>query len=497
MKSLWPRLKGDETADESLLNDGISTLALDENGANPSAESISSAPFYSFLTIGKSPRATTSLLEDARLPKLHPITVSIEELAQAHEAETHCRPKSAVEATHQRPMLGTGLQATMLTAPHALKPIISISFLVEECMWEFEAGDAFGLLCENDPEIVDLLLNLLGIDGNQIIRTLALAPASSDSLLGMINNRPFHIRDLFIKYVDIMHFPKKALLRSLAEYCQDEDDKLQLLFLCSKSGSAEYLALAEGHANIMDFLYSFSSCRPPLECLLSHLPLLYPRYYSICSSPLNKRIEFIYSPMEYQIKDGSKRLGVASRWLNRICLGPKKVSYVEIYPRPSPHFRLPSDTMVPIFMVCSGTGVSPFMGFLRTLRDRGEKRPEVWLFYGFRHREHDFIFKEELHAMEEDGFISRLIITTSREADSGHCKYVQDALRLHSAEIWPLFNEKNGLIYLCGDEMTMIKEVNLTIQEMIVEHGRLKNDEAASLMTKLNQEKRIIRDIWI
>jgi len=55
---------------------------------------------------------------------------------------------------------------------------------------------------------------------------------------------------------------------------------------------------------------------------------------------------------------------------------------------------------VPLILIGPGTGVAPFMGFLAERawqRAQGgeehEKYGDIWLFYGCRHRDRDFLFK--------------------------------------------------------------------------------------------------------
>merc|ERR1719223_729461 len=63
--------------------------------------------------------------------------------------------------------------------------------------------------------------------------------------------------------------------------------------------------------------------------------------------------------------------------------------------RASP-FRLPTKD-VPILMVGTGAGVAPFRGFWEELK-RGKQTAPVVPFFGCRHPEKDWIYKEEMSA---------------------------------------------------------------------------------------------------
>lgn len=434
------------------------------------------------------------------LPNVHPMTVKVERHANSIASEIQSPDSSNGDPSRFNPIKARNVAIRVLTSPDAVKEVTSVTFSIDDPRWNCKAGDSFGLCCENDPDAVDSLLDILGLEGSQYIRVTSLGPIMSDSLLETINGRIISIRELLLKYTDIMHFPKKSFLRHLADFCDTETDCRNLLFLSGKAGSSDYIALANGHASLIDFLHTFSSCKPSLECLLSHLPLLHPRFYSVCSaSDRREKVEFIYSCMDYTLPNGSSRQGVCSSWLERIksVLSTTKDFELSIIPRPSQHFRLPEDPTTPMIMICAGTGVSPFVGFLRTLALKGYKMDFTWLIYGFRHRSNDFLFADELASFEASGLLSKLTIAVSREPESGHPKYVQDALRKHSEELFKLIREdEKSKIYICGDELTMIRDVNSTIQEILQQHKDLTTKEAQAELNALNANKRIIRDVW-
>lgn len=413
------------------------------------------------------------------------------------------------EASVLNPVTAQDVVMKRLTAKGAAKEVTLVSFTVTDSRWKCEAGDSFALCCENDPLAVDSLLEIFELDGSCLVKTTPLIPIMPGSLLEFIAEQTLSIREIFLKYIDIMHFPKKTLLRAMADFCKDASDQQNLVYLASKAGSSDYMTLANGHASLVDFVHTFRSCKPPLELLLGHLPALHPRFYSVCSAgstnvsgPNDKQaVEFIYSCMDYKLPSGEGRRGVCSAWLERIKMrlqGGEDKIVLKVFPRPAPHFRLPEDPSTPMIMICAGTGVSPFIGFLRTLEKNKLFLAFTWLIFGFRHRSHDFLFADELENYKSLGILSRLTIATSRELDSGHPKYVQGALRAHAKELYELMKgSESARIYICGDELTMIKDVNVAIQEMLIEHGGMDAKQALNEFNSWNSTKRIIRDVWI
>ena len=120
----------------------------------------------------------------------------------------------------------------------------------------------------------------------------------------------------------------------------------------------------------------------------------------------------------------------------------------------------------------------------------------AWLFYGFRSQKYDFLFREELSDYLSSDVLSRLSIAESR-GDSQK-QYIQDVIVAEGEEIWRLLSERpDSRIYLCGDEMTMIKGVNDALAAICVTHGGCTQEETVVLLRKWTAEGRILRDIWV
>lgn len=59
----------------------------------------------------------------------------------------------------------------------------------------------------------------------------------------------------------------------------------------------------------------------------------------------------------------------------------------------NPDFRLPRDNSIPIIMIGPGTGISPFRAFIQ---ERGVASATNLLYFGCRHRNKDYLYKDEL-----------------------------------------------------------------------------------------------------
>lgn len=410
------------------------------------------------------------------------------------------------------------------------------------------------------------------------------------------------ISEIVTAHLDIMHFPKKGLCRSMAEYCGNPMDKKLLLFLASRKGSDHYMQLARLHASFIDFLYTFSSCMLPLDLLITLCPPLQPRSFSLSRVDCFDTLNIIYSPIKFVVGDENNeslcpidRIGVCSSYLDRMCLLLQKSTkdlYLDIFLRlpPPPPLRFPRDPTAPIVLICTGTGVSPFMAFLRqeiirrrefdknfcnfshisdeikrnletrnfdanstsnfcsleATRDDGRlDNPQIvlgvnnnnqilgsrciWLIYGFRNWDQDFLMKDEILAMHSAGLITRLIPVQSRPTSSSHVdtpmyvkdgdgqpdelhksqtaeftlkipkRYVQHALEENGDEVYNLISSHpQGAICVCGEELGMVREVNSAIARILKRKLELDSEREATLaVAQWTANRKIIRDVWV
>jgi methionine synthase reductase len=228
---------------------------------------------------------------------------------------------------------------------------------------------------------------------------------------------------------------------------------------------------------LLDLLVTFPSCKPPVERLLDVLPPHQPRYYSIVNSPLVNRnsFHFAFNIVDYKTPDpyNVRKYGVCTPWLDDLS---GYVSYakeripltsnidIPIFIKPNPHgFAVPSDISRPMIMIGPGTGVAPFVGFIqhreqqiiaeRKLNNIEKAFGEMWLFYGCRDIEKDYLYREELEGFLKRDALKELLVVVSRAPNAGlngNPKYVQDLLRKRGQEIYELLDQKNAMIFVCG-----------------------------------------------
>ncbi|XP_058919254.1 methionine synthase reductase isoform X2 [Kogia breviceps] len=254
-----------------------------------------------------------------------------------------------------------------------------------------------------------------------------------------------------------------------------------------------------------------------------HLPKLQPRPYSCASSSLFHpgKLHFIFNIVEFwsDTTAVALRKGVCTGWLATLvgsvlqpntrasrADGDKALApEISISPRTTNFFHLPNDPSVPIIMVGPGTGIAPFIGFLQHREKLQEHHPDghfgaTWLFFGCRHKDRDYLFREELRHFLKCGILTHLKVSFSRDAPVGEeeapAKYVQDSIQRHSKQVARVLLQENGRVYVCGDAKNMAKDVNDVLVEIISKEVGVEKLEAMKTLATLKEEKRYLQDIW-
>ena len=242
--------------------------------------------------------------------------------------------------------------------------------------------------------------------------------------------------------------------------------------------------VVEPKLGLLDFLQTFSSCCPPLSLLIEHLPRLLPRYYSFSSSPTrqDKWMSFVYTVVE------RPRPGLATSWMRTLNPGDS----LRIYPRTSSGFHPPENQTQPYIMVCAGSGLGPFLGFLEQRETLKPPNSKVWLFFGCRNKEKDFLHGEKLLRYEKDGILSNLTVAFSRDSNEHGVRYVQDALEKNGSEVGKLLLEENAVVYVCGDAKDMGKSVYNAFSRILDASG----SDGAKYLLQMTSEKRYKQDLW-
>ena len=287
----------------------------------------------------------------------------------------------------------------------------------------YEAGDALGVFPTNCPELVGEILRALGCRGTEPV------PGRDGEVM---------LHDALLRDYELTKIPS-SLLQELARRTGDA----QLVELTSPGVNGELTKFLWGR-EIIDLLLAFPAVRWAPAEFVRLLRKLSPRLYSISSSPRAHpgQVHLTTAVVRYQSL-GRHRRGVCSTFLaDRVPAG----GTVPVFVQPNKHFRPPADPARPMILVGPGTGIAPFRAFLHERRATGGGGRN-WLFFGDQHAATDFLYREELAALQHDGTLTRLDTAFSR--DQAEKLYVQHRMLEQARELFAWL-EDGAHFYVCG-----------------------------------------------
>ena len=105
-------------------------------------------------------------------------------------------------------------------------------------------------------------------------------------------------------------------------------------------------------------------------------------------------------------------------------------------------------------MLCTGSGIAPFISFLQEFESIKNKNPDIifetYLIFGSMNKNNDFIFEKELEEFKKKGVLKEYFTAFSRDQDKKY--YVQDALgkNFDKEKIENLIIKRVMHVYVCG-----------------------------------------------
>lgn len=329
---------------------------------------------------------------------------------------------------------------------------------------------------------------------------------------------PCTFETLLSRFVDLTSSPSQDTLRLLASSAIDQTEKAQLNILAEDSASyKQWVSL--GYANIVDVLEDFSSVRVDAAALISILPVLQPRFYSISSSAaiVPTEIHLTASVVRCLTLDGEGRVfkGLCTSYLEEIRRG----DFVACYFKSNSSFHLPLYPSKPMIWIAAGSGIAPFRGFWQqrcfekgvpfhstfitkvwgkfwkpNIQHQASNRyGSIYLYYGCKEKALQ-PFSSEVDAMIHHKIISRTFFAFSREKGKSKC-YVQDLLWKDGPRVSAQILNEGAYVYVCG-RLAMAAQVEKTIIKIICQYGNINQDEAEMVFKNLKAEGRYKTDVF-
>jgi sulfite reductase (NADPH) flavoprotein alpha-component len=154
---------------------------------------------------------------------------------------------------------------------------------------------------------------------------------------------------------------------------------------------------------------------------------------------------------------------------------------VDAYVEPNPDFR-PARRNGTI-MIGAGTGIAPFAGMIRQNQGRKSRHRPMELFFGLRHPERDFYYRDAIAQWQQDSRLARFHPAYSRHEERS---YVQDRLRA-AAQTVSAQLQAGATIMVCGSS-NMARAVADEIDEIAAGIG--------SSESELRQRGRYLEDTY-
>ena len=371
--------------------------------------------------------------------------------------------------TKKNPYRASVTECYTLNGEGSSKDVRHVEIDLGDSGLSYEAGDAIGVYPQNCEELVDELIEKLGLNPDEPVTHGGVNSSFREALISRFNINKLS-RPMIAAY---QAYAKSDLL---AELLEDRNSE-QLKYFVETN-------------HLIDLLDTVSTNFETADEFLKVLPLLQPRLYSISSSPKHdpRKVTITVGTVRYEMK-GRPRKGVASTFLAERLPEDRGV---EVFLHYNKDFRLPDNDDLPVIMVGPGTGIAPFRAFLQE-REARDARGQNWLFFGDQHSSTDFLYADQLRKWQEKGVLNKL--TTAFSRDQNEKIYVQHRMMEASEELYKWL-EDGAYFYVCGDASRMAKDVDDALVAILRECADLDESAAIEYVENLKKQKRYQRDVY-
>ncbi|KAL8644049.1 MAG: hypothetical protein Q9210_007447, partial [Variospora velana] len=263
---------------------------------------------------------------------------------------------------------------------------------------EYKAGDYLVVQARNPDTTVSRAMRRFSLSAEDVMSV----PSSNKDF---IPTHPIAVEHFLRSSVELAQPITSRQLATLATYSppgSPEHTRLEEM-------QTAYQALLDARYSILDVLEEVPLLPLPFGVYIDLLLPLTPRLYSIASSPLaspgtvSLTFDLLSSP---SLSGHGTFSGVASSHLSTRRLPGSPLSCaVRATKLP---FRLPASPLTPIIMLAAGSGIAPMRAFCQeraAILQKGGKLGPAVLYFGCRHPDRDFLYREELEAWEAMGVV--------------------------------------------------------------------------------------------
>ena len=403
----------------------------------------------------------------AVVPKVAELTAQAASPSTTAAPNSSATPSNDAIYTKENPYTATLSVRQKITSRDAEKDVEHIEIDLSGSGLHYQAGDVLGVWPLNAADLVQEILDLNQLNGNETVQ--------------LSDGRETDIRTALTESADITQ-NTPAFVQQYAELTNNEElkaiaaDKAQLdAYLAATPPVGVFAA----YPHPLDAQTLYSLFRPQT-----------PRLYSIASAQdeVGEEVHLTIGVVRFDHHDHTYT-GAASGYLGERL---EEGSEVRVFVEPNPNFRLPQNGDTPIIMIGAGTGVAPFRSFMQQRAANGDSGKN-WLFFGNQRLADDFLYQLEWSDWRKDDLLTRADLAWSRQGE--HKVYVQHKITERAAEVWNWL-QQGAHIYVCGDATRMARDVENALIEVIETQGKLSRDEAEDYLNDLREDKRYQRDVY-
>lgn len=266
-----------------------------------------------------------------------------------------------------------------VTGRNSEKDVRHIEIDLGDSGLRYQPGDALGVWFDNDPALVEELLALLWLKGDE--------PVSIDG-----QNMP--LAQALLSHLELTQ--NTTLI--VDKYAALSRDETLIALLADKPA----LQLYAKNTPFVDMVRQAPSDLNA-DQLVGLLRPLTPRLYSIASSQAEteNEVHITVGVVRYDI-DGRARSGGASGYLaDRLEVDGD----IRVFIEHNDNFRLPANPETPVIMIGPGTGIAPFRAFMQQ-REVDGASGKNWLFFGNPHFTEDFLYQVEWQRYVKEGVLT-------------------------------------------------------------------------------------------
>ncbi|KAH3672074.1 hypothetical protein OGATHE_002361, partial [Ogataea polymorpha] len=180
---------------------------------------------------------------------------------------------------------------------------------------------------------------------------------------------------------------------------------------------------------------------------------------------------------------------------SNLYLNPDSSIKLPLYIRRS-NFKPPVRKDRPIIMICAGTGIAPFRGFIqeRIAQSKSGAVGKNLLFFGCRD-ENDALYSDDIAQYQKQLGSSLEVQLAYSRADPSHKIYVQEKVREHAIQVYALITQ-GAYIYVCGNSVKLSSSMNRLMRELLIRQGGASEIEAAKELKQFRLSGRYQEDLW-